>query len=160
MAKNHRITPSECTTPRRAKTSPAVSASVAAAALCAVLPAQRKDRIVWTDGTSAKGVRVKNFTWQEVQWNSSRGDASKSADLVASLKIEAVEDAFAQQGASVGINLLGHRPINFTAAFSDYHVTGLNPAGNACLTDLAFVTRRFRIVQSKIEVPFPKSTES
>lgn len=64
----------------------------------------------------------------------------------------AIEDAFAHRGASVGINLLGQRPINFTAAFSDYHVTGLNPAGNACLTDLAFVTRRFRIVQSKIEL--------
>jgi hypothetical protein len=40
-------------------------------------------------------------------------------------------------------------PINFAAAYSDYHVTGLNPAGNACLTDLAFVSDRFRIVQSK-----------
>ncbi len=72
----------------------------------------------------------------------------------------AVEDAFAHAGASVGINLLGQRPINFTAAFSDYHVTGLNPAGNACLTDLAFVTRRFRIVQSKTEIPCPASTTS
>jgi phenylacetic acid degradation protein paaN len=72
----------------------------------------------------------------------------------------AIEDAFALEGASVGINLLGQRPINFTAAFSDYHVTGLNPAGNACLTDLAFVTRRFRIVQSKTEEPCPASTTS
>ena len=38
-------------------------------------------------------------------------------------------------------------PINFAAAYSDYHVTGLNPAGNACLADLAFVANRFRIVQ-------------
>lgn len=72
----------------------------------------------------------------------------------------AIEDAFADNGASVGINLLGQRPINFTAAFSDYHVTGLNPAGNACLTDLAFVTGRFRIVQSKTEEPCPASTTS
>ena len=28
-------------------------------------------------------------------------------------------------------------------------VTGLNPAGNACLTDLAFVCDRFRIVQAR-----------
>jgi phenylacetic acid degradation protein paaN len=63
-----------------------------------------------------------------------------------------VEDAFWSAGASVGVNLVGQRPINFTAAYSDYHVTGLNPAGNACLTDLAFVTDRFRIVQSKVEV--------
>ena len=35
------------------------------------------------------------------------------------------------------------------AAYSDYHVTGLNPAGNASLTDLAFVAGRFRITQSR-----------
>jgi len=65
--------------------------------------------------------------------------------------IEVVEDAFAEAGASVGINLVRQRPINFTAAYSDFHVTGANPAGTACLTDLAFVARRFRIVQSKRE---------
>lgn len=64
-----------------------------------------------------------------------------------------LEDAFALAGASVGVNLIRHQPLNFTAAFSDYHVTGLNPAGNACLTDLAFVARRFRIVQTKVEQP-------
>ncbi len=58
--------------------------------------------------------------------------------------VEAYHDA----GASVACNLTG-MPINFAAAYSDYHVTGLNPAGNACLTDLAFVASRFRIVQSK-----------
>lgn len=69
-------------------------------------------------------------------------------------------DAFAAAGASVGVNLVRHLPINFTAAFSDFHVTGLNPAGTACLTDLAFVARRFRVVQSKVEVsegPSPRS---
>ncbi len=57
-------------------------------------------------------------------------------------------DAYNEAGASVACNLTG-MPINFAAAYSDYHVTGLNPAGNACLADLAFVTSRFRIVQSK-----------
>jgi phenylacetic acid degradation protein paaN len=57
-------------------------------------------------------------------------------------------DAYHAAGASVACNLTG-MPINFAAAYSDYHVTGLNPAGNACLTDLAFVSSRFRIVQSK-----------
>ncbi len=51
----------------------------------------------------------------------------------------------------MGVNLIRQLPINFTAAFSDFHVTGLNPAGNACLTDLAFVASRFRVVQSKVE---------
>lgn len=66
--------------------------------------------------------------------------------------LDLVEETFACAGASVGINLRRQRPINFTAAFSDYHVTGLNPAGNACLTDISFVASRFRIVQSKREV--------
>jgi phenylacetic acid degradation protein paaN len=57
-------------------------------------------------------------------------------------------DAYHEAGASVACNLVG-MPINFAAAYSDYHVTGLNPAGNACLADLAFVANRFRIVQSK-----------
>ena len=57
-------------------------------------------------------------------------------------------DAFHDAGASVACNLVG-MPINFAAAYSDYHVTGINPAGNACLTDLAFVANRFRIVQAK-----------
>lgn len=64
----------------------------------------------------------------------------------------AVEETFFDAGASIGFNLVGQAPMNFTAAFSDYHVTGLNPAGNACLTDLAFVANRFRIVQSKTEL--------
>ena len=61
-------------------------------------------------------------------------------------------DAFAEAGASVGLNLLRQLPINYAASYSDFHVTGLNPAGNACLTDIAFVARRFRIVQSKREL--------
>lgn len=63
-----------------------------------------------------------------------------------------VETAFSRAGGSFACNLFGHRPINFTAAYSDYHVSGLNPAGNASLTDLAFVANRFRIVQSKVEL--------
>lgn len=62
--------------------------------------------------------------------------------------VERAVDAYHDAGASVSCNLVG-MPINFAAAYSDYHVTGLNPAGNACLTDLAFVTRRFRIVQNR-----------
>lgn len=61
-------------------------------------------------------------------------------------------DAYHGAGASVACNLTG-MPINFAAAYSDYHVTGLNPAGNACLADLAFVTSRFRIVQAKYMAP-------
>ncbi|MEP5569085.1 MAG: phenylacetic acid degradation protein PaaN [Halioglobus sp.] len=62
--------------------------------------------------------------------------------------LDTAEAAYNDAGASVACNLIG-MPINFAAAYSDYHVTGLNPAGNACLADLAFVASRFRIVQSK-----------
>jgi len=59
------------------------------------------------------------------------------------------EAAYARAGAQLTINLTGPMPLNFAAAYSDYHVTGLNPAGNASLTDLAFVAGRFRITQSR-----------
>ncbi|GAA0628923.1 phenylacetic acid degradation protein PaaN [Brevundimonas kwangchunensis] len=57
--------------------------------------------------------------------------------------------AYEAAGANLSINLTGAMWINFAAAYSDYHVTGLNPAGNACLADLAFVASRFRIVQRR-----------
>ena len=57
------------------------------------------------------------------------------------------ENAFADAGASLWCNMTVPMPINFSAAYSDYHITGLNPAGNACLADLAFVANRFRIIQ-------------
>jgi phenylacetic acid degradation protein paaN len=58
-------------------------------------------------------------------------------------------DAYATAGAQLTCNLTGPMPLNFAAAYSDYHVTGLNPAGNASLTDPAFVASRFRIAQSR-----------
>ncbi len=60
-----------------------------------------------------------------------------------------VEDAYAAAGANLTCNLVGPMPLNFAAAYSDFHVSGLNPAGNATLTDPAFVAGRFRIVQSR-----------
>ncbi|KNZ31836.1 MAG: aldehyde dehydrogenase [Methylibium sp. NZG] len=63
--------------------------------------------------------------------------------------IATAEAAYARAGAQLTINLTGPMPLNFAAAYSDYHVTGLNPAGNASLTDLSFVASRFRIVQSR-----------
>ena len=63
--------------------------------------------------------------------------------------IDDAEEAFAAAGASLTINVTGAMPINFSAAFSDFHVSGLNPAGTATLTDDSFVTGRFRVVQSR-----------
>lgn len=63
--------------------------------------------------------------------------------------VERAVDAYSAAGAQLTCNLTGPMPLNFAAAYSDYHVTGLNPAGNATLTDLAFVAARFRITQSR-----------
>ena len=82
-------------------------------------------------------------------------DARKQGGLTAFLYstredfIAQAEDAYAHAGAQLTINLVGAMPLNFAAAYSDYHVTGLNPAGNATLTNLAFVAGRFGIVQSR-----------
>ena len=62
--------------------------------------------------------------------------------------LELAQQSYCDAGASLACNLTD-MPINFAAAYSDYHVTGMNPAGNACLTDLAFVAGRFRIAQIK-----------
>lgn len=63
--------------------------------------------------------------------------------------IARAEEAYARAGAQLTINLTGPMPLNFAAAYSDYHVTGLNPAGNAALTHLAFVSNRFCVTQSR-----------
>lgn len=66
--------------------------------------------------------------------------------------LEKAEAAYARAGAQLTCNLTGPMPLNFSAAYSDYHVTGLNSAGNASLTDLAFVAGRFSIAQSRAPV--------
>ncbi len=63
------------------------------------------------------------------------------------------EDAALAAGVALSINLTGMIWVNQSAAFSDYHVTGLNPAGNASLTDAAFVAPRFHVVQSRVLAP-------
>ncbi|QFI69729.1 phenylacetic acid degradation protein PaaN [Sinorhizobium alkalisoli] len=55
-------------------------------------------------------------------------------------------DRFAAAGVNLSVNLAGGIYVNQSAAFSDFHVTGANPAGNASLTDAAFVANRFRVV--------------
>ncbi len=51
--------------------------------------------------------------------------------------------------APLSLNLDGGILVNQSAAFSDFHATGGNPAANASLCDQAFVTPRFVVVQSR-----------
>ncbi len=59
--------------------------------------------------------------------------------------IDRAADAYSAAGVNLSCNLTGGIFVNQSAAFSDYHVTGANPAGNASLTDAAFVAGRFRV---------------
>jgi phenylacetic acid degradation protein paaN len=63
--------------------------------------------------------------------------------------LEAAEDAARDVGVALSCNLTGNIWVNQSAAFSDFHATGANPAANASLTDPAFVANRFRIVESR-----------
>lgn len=66
--------------------------------------------------------------------------------------IERVEDMAQEVGVALSVNLTGAVFVNHSAAFSDYHGTGANPAANASLSDSAFVANRFRVVQSRAHV--------
>ncbi|GIF76836.1 phenylacetic acid degradation protein PaaN [Asanoa siamensis] len=63
--------------------------------------------------------------------------------------LAAVESASLDAGVHLSCNLTGGVFVNQSAAFSDFHATGANPAANAALTDGAYVSNRFRVVQSR-----------
>ncbi|HEX6515028.1 MAG TPA: phenylacetic acid degradation protein PaaN [Nocardioidaceae bacterium] len=60
--------------------------------------------------------------------------------------IASMRDAALDAGVSLSENLTGQVFVNQTAAFSDFHGTGANPAANAAYTDTAYVANRFRVV--------------
>ncbi|MEU9362695.1 phenylacetic acid degradation protein PaaN [Streptomyces sp. NPDC048301] len=59
----------------------------------------------------------------------------------------AVEEVCFDESAQLSLNLTGGVYVNQTAAFSDFHGSGGNPAANAALCDGAFVSNRFRMVE-------------
>ena len=69
---------------------------------------------------------------------------STSDDVIADMR-----DAALDAGVALSENLTGQVFVNQSAAFSDFHGTGANPAANASYTDGAYVASRFRIVQSR-----------
>jgi phenylacetic acid degradation protein paaN len=63
--------------------------------------------------------------------------------------IQAMTEATWRSRVALSINLTGAVFVNQTAAYSDYHATGGNPAANASYSDSAFVANRFRVVQRR-----------
>jgi phenylacetic acid degradation protein paaN len=62
--------------------------------------------------------------------------------------LDAVEAVAVDVGVNLSCNLTAGTFVNQSAAFSDFHATP-NPAANAALTDAAYVSARFRTVQSR-----------
>ncbi|MFE0404962.1 MULTISPECIES: phenylacetic acid degradation protein PaaN [Streptomyces] len=64
---------------------------------------------------------------------------------------QAVQEVCFDEAAQLSLNLTGGVYVNQTAAFSDFHGSGGNPAANAALCDGAFVANRFRVVEVRRE---------
>jgi len=69
---------------------------------------------------------------------------STSDEVLAAMRTAALD-----AGVALSENLLGGVFVNQSAAYSDFHGTGANPAANASYTDGAYVASRFRFVQSR-----------
>jgi len=67
--------------------------------------------------------------------------------------VAAAKAAAARAGAHLSLDMTGPMLVNQSAAFSDFHVSGRNPAGNASLTDAAFVLPRFSVLQTRRYLP-------
>jgi phenylacetic acid degradation protein paaN len=65
---------------------------------------------------------------------------------------QAMIEASWRAKAALSINLTGGVFVNQSAAFSDYHGSGGNPAANASYTNSAFVANRFVVVQRRAHV--------
>ncbi|GAA3512641.1 phenylacetic acid degradation protein PaaN [Actinocatenispora rupis] len=78
-----------------------------------------------------------------------RGALTASVYSTAEPVLDAAERAALTVGVHLSANLTDGVYVNQSAAFSDFHATGANPAANACLTDDAYVAGRFRVVQSR-----------
>jgi phenylacetic acid degradation protein paaN len=73
--------------------------------------------------------------------------------------LAAAREAALDVGVALSENLTSGVYVNQTAAFSDFHATGANPAANASYTDGDFVAGRFRIIETRRHLPAASSPE-
>ena len=102
--------------------------------------------LVTTDST-AESIRILRESVRE------HGAITASVYSTDEAVLEAAERAALDAGVALSCNLTETVYVNQSAAFSDFHATGANPAANAALTDAAYVASRFRIVQSRRHLP-------
>ncbi|NLJ53323.1 MAG: phenylacetic acid degradation protein PaaN [Intrasporangiaceae bacterium] len=67
--------------------------------------------------------------------------------------LERAREAALDAGVALSENLTGQVFVNQTAAFSDFHGTGANPAANAAYADAAFIAPRFRVIATRRHAP-------
>ena len=98
--------------------------------------------IIATDNTAASIKRAREMTLEH-------GAITWSVYSSSEETLQATEDAAIDAGVALSVNLTGGVFVNQSAAYSDYHATGANPASNACISDSAYVANRFRVVQTR-----------
>lgn len=67
-------------------------------------------------------------------------------------RVSTMAAACLQARVALSVNLTGGVFVNQSAAYSDFHASGGNPAANASYADAAFVARRFCVVQRRWHV--------
>lgn len=92
--------------------------------------------------------------WRETVANKGAITAGLYSDNAETLR--KAEEIAQDVGVALSVNLTGGVFVNQTAAFSDFHATGANPAANSALVDAAFVANRFRVV----EIRYPVEAEA
>ncbi len=98
--------------------------------------------LIATDSTAQSLERMRETT-------SEHGAMTAAVYSTSEAVLGDARDAAADAGVALSENLTGSIFVNQTAAFSDYHGTGANPAANASYVDAAFVANRFRVVTSR-----------
>jgi phenylacetic acid degradation protein paaN len=78
-----------------------------------------------------------------------RGAMTASVYSTSGTVVDDVREAALDAGVALSENLLGGVFVNQSAAYSDFHGTGANPAATASYTDGAYVASRFRVIQSR-----------
>lgn len=114
-----------------------------------ILEVAAKDAEIYSSelfGPVALLVKTEN-TAQSIQIASTlarkQGAISCAAYSLSSEVQDEIEAAMTSAGTSVSFNLTGGIYVNQNSGFSDFHVSGGNPAGNASITNPEFVIKRF-----------------
>ena len=101
--------------------------------------------VAFVIGTDSTQESLKRF----VQTVREHGAMTASVYSTSEDVLDAAERAALDAGVALSMNLTGLVYVNQSAAFSDFHGTGANPAANAALIDAHYVAGRFRVVQSR-----------